>query len=242
MLIPLFDPIWSRLYGPYGVEDVAGPLEELSRRWDEDLARDLFWEKLHHQEDLYPVTFAALPWIWERSPDRLSDPAGETFPFSSYVLACATRTDGTGCDGTGPRGRFRGLSTRVEDHQWPWISPEQRLRAGDMKVLGRLEAWFARTAPVIAEASLAAISGQDRFLDAVFLNAVTTWRGAETFAEACSMWGGEHDMETILDEAPRPSEADRAILLDVGGLIEARAPDVALFVREWAAAAGEERT
>lgn len=60
-LIPLDDPVWGVLYGPYGVEDVPGALRRLSEGWDTAVAEDLFWERLHHQETLYPVTYAALP-------------------------------------------------------------------------------------------------------------------------------------------------------------------------------------
>lgn len=64
MKIALDDPVWNRLHSAYGVQDVAGPLRKLHDNWDSALANDLFWNKLHHQDTLYPATYAALPWLW----------------------------------------------------------------------------------------------------------------------------------------------------------------------------------
>ncbi|MEO9516423.1 MAG: hypothetical protein ABJH45_08940 [Paracoccaceae bacterium] len=88
--IPLTDPIWSRLYGPYGFMDVPSILKSLEKSWDKDLAEDLFWEALHHQDDLYPATYATLPWLMKLTdfictftgidaptPDQLGLPLGD---------------------------------------------------------------------------------------------------------------------------------------------------------------------
>ena len=147
MLLSLSEPIWKRLYGPYGVEDVAGVLRKLDELWDDDLASELFWEKLHHQDDLYPVTFAALPWLWQIHP-KASKGTLDALLFFSHLLNCAIRPGGTGCDGKSPRGQYRGLSLVVTDHAHSWIDGSDRLRDADMEVLKSLDSWLSENAPV----------------------------------------------------------------------------------------------
>lgn len=233
MLIALSDHIWSRLHGPYGVEDVASDLDALSRSWDEDLARNLFWERLHHQEDLYPVTFAALPWIWTLAPRPLA--SGDALLFLSHVLDCACRQGGTGCDGKRPRERYRGLSTRLEDHQGTWLDPARRLQAADIPVLVRLEAWFTETAAMISRAALDGISGQSRFSDANVLRGPAAWAGADTLPMASTLWGDGHGMETILEDAPQESQDERSIAMDLACEVEPHSPELARFLQTWAA-------
>ena len=110
MKISLSAPIWSRLYGPYGVEDVAGGLRRLQTEWDEEVARDLYWEKLHHQETLYPVTYAALPWLWDMPSCPPSEQKNRLM-FFSHVIDCALSA------GRDPSGLYQGLGLRFEDHQ-----------------------------------------------------------------------------------------------------------------------------
>jgi hypothetical protein len=68
--IAFADNIWSRLYGPYGNRSVELQLRMLSEKWDNAVAKELFWEELHHQDDIYPATFAALPWLVALSPSK----------------------------------------------------------------------------------------------------------------------------------------------------------------------------
>ena len=171
MLIALDGPLWTRPYGPYGpygVEDVVGVLRSLLQRWDEEGARDLFWEKLHHQDDPYPATFAALPWIWQLAPRPLEGTA-ETPLFLSHVLDCPIGPRGTGPHTEVPRGLCRGLVTDAGAHQLDWTPAKQRLQAEDMAVLARLEAWFTQAAPNLAEARVNLISGEERFRGANLL-------------------------------------------------------------------------
>ena len=66
---------WGRLYGPYGNRPVNNQLRALSQNWDDAAAKHLFFEELHHQDDIYPATYASLPWLVELTPE--SEPAQE---------------------------------------------------------------------------------------------------------------------------------------------------------------------
>lgn len=206
MLISLTDDIWPRLYGPYGVQDVAGILKTLSHRWDETLASDLFWEMLHHQNDLYPVTFAALPWIWEL-PNR--DP--NTLIFLSHVLFCATGPWGTGCDGTGPRGTYRGLSLALRDHLDDHMPAGQRMINSDMAVLAKLERWFTKHAPLISQTCLGAISDADNYRAAQLSTGFVALNGSHRAATLLNYWADGHDEEYIWSETRLTAE-DIAVL------------------------------
>ena len=74
MKLALEDQIWKRLYGPYGNTSVNTLLAQLSDQWDTAIAEKLFGEGLHQQNDIYPATFAALPWL-----SHISPPEGEGF-------------------------------------------------------------------------------------------------------------------------------------------------------------------
>lgn len=169
--IPLDHPIWGRLYGPYGVQDVPAILLALSKDWQADLAKDLFWEKLHHQEDLYPVSYAALPWLWQITKGALDS---ETAFFISHMLRCAMLPAGEGA-------RFRGLSVKASDHAHGWVPEADHLQAADMAMLEALEGWFAGHALSLARACLAhlpALSGHEAQLLAIGFVAVKGGDGA----------------------------------------------------------------
>lgn len=155
-VIGLDDPIWSRLYGPYGVQDVAGQLRTLQATWDEALARDLFWERLHHQETLYPVTYAALPWlltIAQAHPQARAQVLG----FASWVIYCAVSDHPEGCCGTAAGGRYDGLSLDIETHQHDWLPQAQRLVLQDKPMLERLEKQTRRIFDTLESELLAAM-------------------------------------------------------------------------------------
>ncbi len=140
MLISLDDFIWPRLYGPYGHEDVAGALSQLARVWDGDVAQDLFWEKLHHQDTLYPATYAALPWLWKFDQEQHTKGA-ETLEFLSHVLACAVAQHG------GVSATYNGLSLDFRDHHHDWIDDDKYLTPQDMEILGAACAMVHRNRP-----------------------------------------------------------------------------------------------
>lgn len=88
MKIPLNNPIWGRLYGPCGVQNVNKNLQKLHSASDHDVAEDLYWEKWHHQDDLYPVTCAALPWLWDMQPED-KDLNTSLLCFVSHAISCS---------------------------------------------------------------------------------------------------------------------------------------------------------
>ncbi len=77
--------------------DVPGSLARLLETWDSELARDLLYEELHHQETLYPASFAALPWLETIAEEQ---PAGrlEIVGFLTYLVMLITRNGGDSLD------------------------------------------------------------------------------------------------------------------------------------------------
>lgn len=133
-LIPLDAPVWERLYGPYGIDDVSDILCSFQTRWDRELAQDLFWERLHHQESVYPVTYAAVPWLFSIAPNLTPEQRAELLIFLSWVIRCMLIP----CDLDEGRGKFNGLSLSLRDHHHHWIPRDQWLIAEDMDVLLQL--------------------------------------------------------------------------------------------------------
>ncbi len=146
MKIPLDAPIWGRLYGAYGVEPVALVLSQLRVSWDEALAKDLFWEKLYHQETLYPVTYAALPWLLEIGSAQTGTPKSLVF-FSSEILYCADFKFGRDT-------LYNGLSLDLAAHHEPFYKSEFWIRAEDVPILGSLQDWFTANRGAIADCVL----------------------------------------------------------------------------------------
>ena len=232
--IPLDDPIWARLYGPYGLDDVAGTLAELCTDWCDETAKEFFWERLHHQDDLYPVTFAALPWLWEFAP---RPPAGttETLSFFSHVIYCATVPDGAGSDGEGTRGRYRGLSLDVADHHHKWLPADGRLQANDMDTLAGLENWLGRNAGRIADACAAASPADERFEAVYLLEGFAALRGGHNTADAMRAWADQEDFSRIIEHYP-PTAADAEAATATRDAPGSRAADLSAFLTRYAAA------
>lgn len=191
MQISLDDTIWQRLYGPYGVEDVTTDLRQLSDRWESAIAEDLFWEKLHHQGDLYPVTYAALPWLWKAARCQKCP---EFALFCAHVLYCANgEREGPG------GGRYRGLSLNVHDHLNAFSERAEKLDASDMATLTHLEHWFAETSPSIAQMCAEAMPKDDPNTAAQLAKGVAAFCGSAPLAEALEFWSGEQDVDYVLD-------------------------------------------
>ncbi|MEJ2018412.1 MAG: hypothetical protein P8X51_08970 [Maritimibacter sp.] len=124
MKIAFEEGIWNRLYGPYGNRSVNTQLRTLSEKWDNVVAKELFWEELHHQDDIYPATFASLPWLVELSPSK-----GEAFEATHLFL------------------------THVNHHH-SWIPQSEWLTVKDQPILIGLEQWFSENWPMIANRCL----------------------------------------------------------------------------------------
>jgi len=228
MKIPLDDDIWSRLYGPYGIENVQSILKTLHISWDDSLAKDLFWEKLHHQDTLYPVTYASLPWLWEMTCSS-SRRDGKALTFFSHVCACAVANYGD----LKPAERFRGLSTRTSDHHYGWINERHWMREADMMTLKFLENWFSRTAVQIAQTSLEAIGDQDRLTTAVLASGFANLNGGPNAGRALIMWADGHATDWIVEELGRPTDTDLRVSQLIAGSVEKANAAMAEFLRNW---------
>lgn len=225
--LDLSHPLWTRLYGPYGIRDVAGQLGHLAARWDGRAAQHLFWEELHHQEDLYPVSYAALPWLDRIAPDHGAE-REPVLEFWAQALFCARRQLGEGEP-------FAGLSLRAADHAHPWIAEDRRLGEGDMVLLAAQARWLAAEGDRLAGLCLAAVPAGLPLLAAHLAGGYAGWHGARDLPHAMRMWAEEEAEEVIRAEgAPRPAD------LEIAGRMAARlaeqAPELAAFLEDYVAA------
>ena len=228
MKIPFSDDIWGRLYGPYGNETVSKQLGLLSENWDDAIARDLFYEKLHHQDDIYPVTFAALPWLLDMVP-ATGEPIRETKRFLSHVIYCAISEGGTGCDGTGPRGRYRGLSTKILDHRHEWIPQHEWLLEDDRPALVGLEKWFSKNCREIAESCLDLV-GVDLWESAHAIEGFATIHGGERVAWTVNMVADGEQVDVIVKQVGQYDEQDSKVVELLYSYIEKRNSDLMDFM------------
>ncbi|MBR0777495.1 hypothetical protein JQ543_14275 [Bradyrhizobium diazoefficiens] len=89
-MLPLNDPLWTKLDDAHRDRDIAGLLAELSTSWDEEAAQSLFWDCLCHQSTCYGATYAAVPHLL-----RIAEVEGnrqqrlEIALFAGYVVQCA---------------------------------------------------------------------------------------------------------------------------------------------------------
>lgn len=195
--LPLDAPIWTRLYGPYGLRDIPEQIAALNANWDCRAAKQLFWEELHHQDDLYPATFAALPWIWEwRGRDA------EVLLFLSHVISCAHLPSGRTKDS------YRGLSLDPADHAKPWIDPTHHLGQSDIHVLRNLTLWLATHEDRIARSCLAAITPDDAMGALYLAEASFALRGAfDLWQAAARLIDGQDVMDVTADFPLSPEES-----------------------------------
>lgn len=196
MLIPLDDKIWHRLYGPYGVQNVNETIMKLSEYWDAEIARDLFWERLHHQDDIYPVTYAALPWLWKIEVSNRSANL-DTQIFFAHIIYCALASRDNQSQPSNSTPKYYGLSVHLEDHAHAWIHDDQRLRTSDISILKSLEIWFERNVSEIAKRCLDVIPDNDNYAAAALASGYLHCAGAQNAANLLSLWADEHDLEFI---------------------------------------------
>lgn len=231
MKIDFADGIWSRLYGPYGNRSVNTQLRMLSEKWDNAVAKDLFWEELHHQGDIYPATFAALPWLVELSPSE-AEAFEETYLFMSHVIHCAFAGGGMGRDGTGPRGKFRGLSTEIEDHQHSWIPQSERLTIEDQPALIGLEQWFSENWAMIAKRCLNLV-GSDLVISAYAIEGFASGHGGSRVASSTQMFADGEGVDIISRELGAYDDCDSMIVAKLFPYVQERNPDLASFMLEY---------
>lgn len=227
MLIPLSDPIWSRLYGPYGIQDVPTALAELTQVWDAETASKLYWEMLFHQGDVYPVTYAALPWIWHLL-GQIEAQQPESLYFLSMVLMCSQRRDSPPalhanfskdlCGNSDSRRpcapqppRYYGLALDQTVHAKSWLPSELHLTKDDMKALGQLEDWLTGTADAIAEACLEAVPNEKSSLAATLCFGFCALRRGNGAINLIALWGDDHDLEFIREVVSLDADDIRVI-------------------------------
>ena len=128
MKIALEDPAWERLYGPYGVEPVPQILAQLLARWDDELANDLFWEKLYHQQSLYPVTYAALPWLRQIAEEQQTARV-EAMVFLSAVIKAVGLEDEAGEFAGLPLDRLAALPPLQQLADWFTVHQDRMVQA-----------------------------------------------------------------------------------------------------------------
>ena len=231
MKIAFSDDVWSRLYGPYGNRSVDMELRQLSEKWDNAVAKELFWEELHHQDDIYPATFAALPWLVELSPSK-GEAFQETYLFLSHVIHCACTEGGTGHDGTGPRGKYRGLSTKTEDHEHSWIPQSERLTIEDQPVLIKLEQWFSENCLKIATRCLSLVNS-DPVVSAHAIEGFASAHGGSRVAWSTQLFADGEDVEFISRELGVYDDYDTATVAKLFPHVQERNPDLASFMLDY---------
>lgn len=227
MRIPLDDGLWKRLYGPYGNRSVNGMLEKLAAGWDDKLAEDLFWEELHHQDSVYPATYAALPWLIAIAP---KDGKGheETQLFLSHIVycACASFQPAEACR---ENVTFRGLSMKAADHHHAWLQEEERLTEADMAVLAGVEQWFVRNVEKIATDCLQLV-GDDLGISAYALEGFAALRGGDRVADATRMFAFGEEPDFIESEIGRFDETDSSVVAALYPHLRGRSDTIADFL------------
>lgn len=229
MKLALEHPAWSLLYGPYGVQDVSGALAQLAKQWDQPLADTLYWEMLHHQEDLYPVTYAALPWLWEIAPKDLTN-----LSFLSWILHCAAYPNDLR-DLATPRSLIPGLSSLRSDTSEVFQRERTALVEQHPTVLLGIEQWCNSHFPTIAERCQAALPDCQNPHDIYnLLVGPMTVEGAQKAANVLGMWCDGHDPETIAEETETWSEKDLQLSQKWVRLLDQHAPECGAALRDYA--------
>jgi hypothetical protein len=231
MKLPLNDDVWTRLYGPYGNRSVNDIIAKLATRWDQDIVAELLWEELHHQDDIYPSTFAALPWLLEISPKN-----GESFEevqlFLSHIIHCACSNN----DGR-QKGPYRGLSTNIDDHHQDWLPEGEWLRESDLPTLLTLEEWFSQNAAKIAEDCLSIIS-DDLTKAAYALEGFATFKGSTKVAHAVQMFADGEEQDIIEQDIGLFEEIDVRVVAALGPHLCQQNDEILTFLNSFAQRVG----
>lgn len=154
MLIPLSDPIWSRLYGPYGVQDVNRVLGQLEHVWTARNSPNAVLENAFSSRRSLSRNLC-------RAAVALADGRSAPYHQTRYALiffsgSAVRRAQRPGIANMGYRWK---LAVTPET----WL-PSLRLRPDDMQTLARLEIWFSENAEEIATACLEAVTADDAHL------------------------------------------------------------------------------
>ncbi|NHM21092.1 hypothetical protein [Tritonibacter mobilis] len=195
MQLSLDDPLWDHLPGASGVEDVRGPLSSLLEQWDPELCNTLLWDRLYHQESLYPATWAALPWLWQIA-GRHADAVAPLFDFFAHLLALAKRAPASYC-------AYEGLPLSGADlGHWHVSTPPAMIPPADA-LFEALVVWIEPWAVQVCRALNTLIEGADRAQAAHYLRGITAWVHPEheSFERALGFlsdgWSIEEMLETL---------------------------------------------
>lgn len=226
MKLPLNDDLWTRLYGPYGNRSVNDLIAKLVTRWEPDVAAELLWEELHHQDDIYPATFAALPWLLEVTPK-----SGESFEdahlFFSHVIYCACAKFEAS-----PRGKYRGLSTDISDHHHAWLSEDGWLREEDIPTLLKLEEWFSDNVAKMAVDCLNIVD-EDLTKATYALEGFAAFEGSMNVARAAQMFADGEEKSTIEQEIGLFNDTDTRVVTALQPHIYSRNEEVMAFLNDF---------
>lgn len=156
----------------------------------------------------------------------------ETQLFLSHVIHCANLGYGTGCDGTGPRGKYRGLSTRISDHHYSWIPKDEWLRDEDRFVVLGLKGWFSENCASLAENCLALV-GPDPTVSAYAIEGFATLKGSERVSSSVQMLADGESIGFIQQELGDYDTRDSHVVGLLYPTIQQRSPSIAAFVLDY---------
>ena len=224
--LDLADPIWKRLYGCYGELDVPAELRRLAANWDEDRAGTLFFDELHHQEMLFPATWAAFPWIW-RIAERDEDARASCLGFLSHVVYCAAEDDGT----IAPRS-LSGLALDPAEHARASRPPGRRPGPEDGPVLERIAEAALALIPALDAACIASVE-DDPMTAAFLLSGPLAIRGVPQASSALEWEGTGEGWRAIVGQMGWiPGRRQKEALTGLARSVQPRAPGVARVLRE----------
>ncbi|MBG6163297.1 putative sterol carrier protein [Labrenzia sp. EL_195] len=223
-----------RLYGPYGISDVAGVLTSLAIEWDDEAAKALFWEELHHQDTLYPVSYAALPWIWKIASEHDQDTCLEAYFFLSHFVACALSSNQNLDRYAESAEKYNGLSLARSEHAKDWLPEETRLTQADMTVLGQLEKWVDKHIEEIA-LSCVGVGATFKQCEAVELyTGHVRLHSTDNFANALGLWAIDMDHEDIFGIFGPKTDGDHQSAENLRRFVHPENKQLQMFLRRYA--------
>lgn len=170
--LPLDHPLWEKLYGPYGGKHVAAILGDLLANKITDTGQDFCFEMVPAFPHLFPLTYAAAPWMFEFAT-KIRPP----YLFGMIKLATLVQL-GTGPDrfneATNSRqktGKFLGLPTSLPELHQSCTPNSLRIDENDLAAILRIEAGFSDLIIKIREALTLELRGEDPKYSEVFLYA-----------------------------------------------------------------------
>lgn len=92
-MLLLNDPLWKKLDDAHRDRDVPRLLFRLSKAWDDEIAKSLFWDCLCHQGTCYGATYAAIPHLLKiAQADSNRRQRFEIALFAGFVVQCALKS------------------------------------------------------------------------------------------------------------------------------------------------------